>query len=451
MLPRITASCMGNMHSCLRVSIPLVYTSPQARLSPTAMEKWFLELKTSIAPPDRKPGSPSLEPIRSAADDRGTLTLNSSAGAHSYTFALNGTAKIGSLMESDNSGIVGSGVMKLQDSSAFDPSVFSGGYAIDLTGMDAAGARIAAVGSIFPSGFGTISGSSLDVNDGGNMLPTFATFSGIYTVGGTGHGTATFAIPGLDAGTLHFVLYAITANEYFMLSIDPVSGGNPIFAGMVEAQTGSPFLTSSFTGASVFGSTGSNWGSSQVTAGRMEFDGVENIRVQYDQNSGGNITVGEVLTGAYSIQLNGRGVLTLDDAQTGAQSVWILYAIAPESGIPAKFRRFSGEWRCESARSCGAVRNRRPGGEFRVWRGRTSFTVGDIAVGHSLLRRRQHCLRNRGPKASWQLHWKRAAGGELFNIDCVQQRSGGRPADFPCYFNQSFMGRKRIGSIGVGP
>jgi hypothetical protein len=266
-------------------------------------------------------------------DNRGTLTLISSAGTHSYTFALNGTAKIGSLMESDNSGIVGSGVMKLQDSSAFDPSVFSGGYAISLTGVDSASARTAAVGSIFPSGFGTISGSSLDVNDGGNMLPTFATFSGIYSIGSAGHGTATFVIPGLDAGTFHFVLYAISANEYFMLSIDPVSGGNPILAGMVEAQTGSPFLTSSFTGASVFGSTGSNWSSSQVTVGRMKFDGVENIQVQYDQNSGGNITVGEVLTGAYSIQLNGRGVLTLDDAQTGAQSVWILYAIAPNRGF----------------------------------------------------------------------------------------------------------------------
>lgn len=266
-------------------------------------------------------------------DNRGTLTLSSSAGTHSYTFALNGAAIMASLMESDNSGIVGSGVMKLQDSSAFDPSVFSGGYAISLTGIDAAGARTAAVGSIFPSGFGTISGSSLDVNDGGNMLPTFATFSGIYTVGDTGRGTATFVIPGLDAGTFHFVLYAISANEYFMLSIDPVTGGNPILAGIVEAQTGSPFQTSSFTGASVFGSTGSNWSSSEVTIGRMKFDGVENIQVQYDQNSGGNIIIGEVLTGAYSIQLNGRGVLTVDDAQTGAQSVWILYAIAPNRGF----------------------------------------------------------------------------------------------------------------------
>ena len=66
-----------------------------------------------------------------------------------------------------------------------------------------------------------------------------------------------------------------------------------------------------------------------MTVGRMQFDGSGNIQVQFDQNSGGNITIGEVLTGAYSIQLNGRGVLTLDNAQTGAHNVWILYAIAP--------------------------------------------------------------------------------------------------------------------------
>jgi len=267
------------------------------------------------------------------ADNRGTLTLKSNSGTSVYAFALNGTAKAGGLIESDNSGIVGSGVMKLQDPSAFDPSVFSGGYAISLTGADAAGGRIAAVGSIFPSGFGTISGSSLDVNDAGDTMPTFATFSGIYNVDGTGHGTATFIIPGFDGGTFNFALYAISANEYFMLSIDPVSGGNPIFAGMVEAQTGLPFLTSSFKGASIFDLTGSNGTFSQVTVGRMQFDGAENIQVQFDQNSGGNITIGEVLTGAYSIQLNGRAVLTLDDAQTGASSVWILYAIAANRGF----------------------------------------------------------------------------------------------------------------------
>jgi hypothetical protein len=98
---------------------------------------------------------------------------------------------------------------------------------------------------------------------------------------------------------------------------------------MLEAQTALPFLTSSFKGASIFDLTGSNGSFSQVTVGRMQFDGAGNIQVQYDQNSGGNITIAGVLTGAYSIQLNGRGVLSLDNEQTGARDVWILYATAP--------------------------------------------------------------------------------------------------------------------------
>src|SRR5262249_5019341 len=57
-------------------------------------------------------------------------------------------------------------------------------------------------------------------------------------------------------------------------------------------------------------------------------DGIGTIQVQFDQNSGGNVTAGGLLTGAYSIQLNGRGVLTLDNAQTGAPMIWILYATA---------------------------------------------------------------------------------------------------------------------------
>jgi hypothetical protein len=261
-------------------------------------------------------------------DNRGILTLKSQLGTSTFVLALNGSAKTGSVVESDNSGIRGSGIIKLQDSLAFDPSVFSGGYALSLTGADASGARIGAIGSIFPSGAGTISGSSLDVNDAGNLMPTFGTFSGTYRVDGTGRGAATFVIPGFDGGTFDFALYAISANEYFILSIDPVSGGNPIFAGMLEAQIGLPFLTSSFKGSSIFDLTGTNGSSSQVTVGRMQFDGAENILVQFDENSGGNITIGGVLTGAYSIQLNGRGVLTLDN-QGALPSIWIVYAIAP--------------------------------------------------------------------------------------------------------------------------
>jgi hypothetical protein len=262
-------------------------------------------------------------------DNRGTLTLRSNLGTSVFAFALNGTAKAGNLIESDNSGIRGSGVIKLQDPSAFNPSAFSGGYALSLTGTDVGGGRIGAVGSIFPSGVGTISGSSLDVNDAGDAMPTFGTFSGTYNVGITGHGKVTFVIPGFDGGTFNFALYVVSASESFMVSIDPLSPNNPIFAGMVETQTGLPFLTSSFKGPSIFDMTGSNGSFSQVTVGRIQFDGAGNTQVQFDQNRGGAITIGGLLTGAYSIQLNGRGVMTLDNVANGAPSTWIFYAIGP--------------------------------------------------------------------------------------------------------------------------
>lgn len=266
-------------------------------------------------------------------DNRGTLTLKSKLGTFTYAFALNGTAKSGSLIESDSSGISGSGTIKVQDPTSFDPSVFAGGYVISMTGADAQGGRIAAVGSIFPSGAGTISGSSLDVNDAGDLMPTFATFTGTYDVDDTGHGNAVLVIPGFASGTLKFALYAISSSECFLVSVDPISTGNPIFAGVLEAQTDLPFSTSSFNGASIFDLTGTTGSSSQVTVGRMQFDGSGTIQVQFDQNSGGNLTVGGLLTGAYSVQLNGRGVLTLDNADTGALSVWILYATAPNQAF----------------------------------------------------------------------------------------------------------------------
>jgi hypothetical protein len=264
-------------------------------------------------------------------DNRGTLTLRNGSGTFAFAFALNGTGKTAGLIETDTSGIRGSGLIKRQDPSSFDPSVFSGGYAVSLSGVDAQG-RVAAIGSIFPSGVGSISGSSLDVNDGGSLLPTFAPFSGTYTMDTDGRGNARFVIPGFDPGTFNFVLYAISANEYFILSTDPLIGGNPILAGTIEAENGLPFTTSSFNGASVFDLTGSSGSLSQVTVGRMRFDGAGNIQVQFDQNSAGNITLGGLFTGAYSIQLNGRGVLTLDNSGT-LPTVWILYAISPNRGF----------------------------------------------------------------------------------------------------------------------
>lgn len=269
------------------------------------------------------------------ADNRGTMTMITSAGTSTFKFALNLTGKSATFIEFDSSGIRGSGVFKLQDSTAFDPSALTGGYAFSLSGMDGSGGRIGALGAMFPDGVSGISGSSVDVNDAGIVYPTFGTFFGTYSVDSNGRGTASLSIPGFLAGTFNFAFYVVSANELLLVSIDPLSlfPGNPIFAGPAEAQVGSPYLNTSFQGGSVFNLTGFDYSFPEVTVGRLAFDGSSNVTGIYDKNSGGTVTSGAGLAGAYSVQLNGRGVLNLQDLVTGYPIQWVMYAYAPNSAF----------------------------------------------------------------------------------------------------------------------
>ena len=268
------------------------------------------------------------------ADNRGVMTITSPLGTHTFRFTLNTLGTKGRFISFDNSGIRGSGVLELQDPTAFDVSVISGGYVFNLTGMDVTGSRIGALGLIFPNGSGFISGSSLDVNDGGIVSPTFGTFSGIYDVDdSTGRGTATLSIPGFDGGSFNFAFYIVSANEFLMVSTDPLSFDNPIFSGPAELQTGAPFTAASLNGTSVFSLSGTNGSAAQDTVGGLLFNGHDGVTMTFDQNSGGNVTVAGVLNGAYDLELNGRGTINLADPSTGAATVWYIYAFAPNAAF----------------------------------------------------------------------------------------------------------------------
>ena len=267
------------------------------------------------------------------ADNRGVLIISGPLGTHTFRFALNLLGTKGRLISFDTSGVRGSGVIEKQDSTAFDPSVLAGGYVLKLTGTDVNGARIGALGLIFPDGNGFISGSSLDVNDGGSVSPTFATFSGIYGVDSTGRGTLALSVPGFDGGTFDFAFYVVSANELLLVSIDPLTFNNPIFSGPAELQSGAPYTSASFSGGSVFSLSGTNGTAPDDTVGRFQFNGDSSITAVSDQNNGGAITVGSIMTGAYDIELNGRGTLNLDNPADGSVTVWYLYAVSPNTAF----------------------------------------------------------------------------------------------------------------------
>jgi hypothetical protein len=267
------------------------------------------------------------------SDNRGTMTINSPLGDFTYKFALNTAGNKGRLISFDQSGVRGSGVIELQDTTAFNPYVFANGYVMALSGQDTANGRIAALGLIFPDGAGFVSGSTLDLNDAGSVAPTFASFSGIYGVDSTGRGTLTLLIPGLGGGTIDFAFYVVSANEFLLVSTDPIFQNGMILGGPAEIQNGAPFTTASFDGGSIFTFTGNNNGSApQDMVGRFTFDGSSNVVVNYDENNGGSITVAGSLTGAYDLELNGRGTLNLDTG-TGGTLVWYVYATGPNQGF----------------------------------------------------------------------------------------------------------------------
>ena len=267
-----------------------------------------------------------------SSDNRGMMTINSSLGTRTYKFSLNLLGTKGRFISFDQSGVRGSGVIERQDPGAFDPSVLANGYVLGLSGADTGGARVGALSLIFPDGSGFVAGSSFDLNDGGSVGPTIASFSGVYTVAANGRGTATLLIPGLGTGSFNFAFYIVSAKEFLMVSVDPLTQSGMILGGKAKLQIGAPFTSASVEGASIFSLSGTNGTAPDDMVGRLEFDGTSNIAVTFDENNGGNVSVGSLMSGAYDLELNGRGTLNLHNPTKGS-IIWYMYATGPNEAF----------------------------------------------------------------------------------------------------------------------
>ncbi len=261
-------------------------------------------------------------------DSRGILTLSTPMGIQTFRLALNMAGTSGRFIEFDASGIRGSGVIEKQTPTSLTLATFKGAYIVSLAGKDTTGDRIGALAILDFNGAGAIVGGSMDVNDGGTVSPTFGSFHGVYRIDSTGRGIVNLSVPGFAGGSFRFAFYVVSASKLLVISIDQLSANNPVFSGPAELQSGAPYLTSTFIGPTVFSLSGELNGIPQVLVGRISFDGVSQPLVEFDQNTGGTVTTGNVLTGAYSIEVNGPGTLNLDNSN-GLSKVWDIYAISP--------------------------------------------------------------------------------------------------------------------------
>lgn len=204
------------------------------------------------------------------ADHRGCLQLTNSGGATTvFRFSLggisSGVASKGRIIEfDDNSGTGaryrGSGIIRLQDTTAFMAGALKPNYAFGVGGWTQSGNQwlhLGAAGSFSNSG-GSLTGV-LDENIGGILFPettgVMGDISGISST--TGRAVANFPL-----GVFDWAMYIVNSSEFFLIGTDAVND-NPVSFGTVIA-TGNSFTASALSGNYILHATGNASGGASV-------------------------------------------------------------------------------------------------------------------------------------------------------------------------------------------
>ena len=270
---------------------------------------------------------------------QGTLSLTNQTGTLQFSIVMT-SAKSGFIIEID--GTAASGNFTLQDTNTFSTANISGPYAFDFAGLDPNGSPESLIGQFNATGGGTISSSSLDINDGstpsGQLTFTGATFAmdGGSNGANFGRGIATFSTNG---STLNFAFYIVDAGHIRFLRTDYPA----VSVGDATAQTGTiPTSVSAFNGSFVLVLGGSSLSGADARGGRLTLNSGTIANIQMDDNdssasgSGNSNPVqipsrtGAISNATYTLDANGtgRGTLTFTDSSLGTYT-FIFYLSSP--------------------------------------------------------------------------------------------------------------------------
>ena len=184
----------------------------------------------------------------------------------------------------------------------FSNASLKGQYAFSFVGTNTQEPALLA-GTFLSDGDGNISSGLEDSND----MSTIATnrpFTGSYSIGTDGRGSATITN---TQGQSHFQFVVISASRALIIQFDTFASGS----GSIDLQDPTAFNASAFSGAYVCNFAGfSAVGSSYVAAGLLAADGRGNLSGVIDENDG-NFNPNLSLTGTYAVAPSGRGTATL--------------------------------------------------------------------------------------------------------------------------------------------
>jgi len=272
------------------------------------------------------------------ADNRGTILLDNGSSVVTLAIAAggvgSGVAQTVRLIRFDDSGVDGSGIVatgvaRLQTASAF--TQLNGAYVFGMQGhtpcVGCASVAVTPFGPVSLVGYFTAAGGSVSggLADGAGVNASYnnVTLSGATTAptAKTGRGTLTLTPTGtlFPAAPTHFVYYVVNAGQLFLMSTDAhghSSGGfYTLLSGEADAQQISTYTSSTLSGNAIgygnagIGGNGVNTGPTGAAAGiyRYTFNqGADTASATIDSNSGGTLSSQSFPTSAYTLSAEGR-------------------------------------------------------------------------------------------------------------------------------------------------
>jgi hypothetical protein len=248
-------------------------------------------------------------------DNRGAFTINAASGPRTYALVVNsigsGVAQKGRFVEFDDTtgtkGQRGSGVLRLQDTTAFAQNKITGPYAFGLQGQDATGSREAMVGSFNTDGAGSISTGLADQNIAGTT--NNPTLTGSYTAPSINNGRSAMKLNTSSALSLDLSAYVVSTSEFLIMTTNfMVSDG--LLSGAVLSQSSISFDNTSLNAPAVYYQLGVNPSlattQSFAETGLLSANGSGGITVIYDKKLGGAPVQGQTFMASYAVQGNGR-------------------------------------------------------------------------------------------------------------------------------------------------
>ena len=266
------------------------------------------------------------------SDNRGALTITTLSGSKTYALVLNsitgGIAQKGRFVEFDDTtgtgGQRGSGLLRLQDASAFTVASITGPYAFGFSGQDGTGKREAIIGSFSADGSGMISGGVADQNVTGTI--TNPTFSGTYTAPTGSDGRASVTLNPSGASSLNLAAYIVSASELLVMRTDAFSTDG-LVSGAILSQASTSFDNTALNSPEVFyelGVDSTSASKSLAEIGLMTSDGKGGLTFNTDSNNGGTVAQSPPFQATYSVLTAGRTTVTI---VSQASTAWVLYLV----------------------------------------------------------------------------------------------------------------------------